>query len=145
VREYTEHYYLPAAAAYRSRAAGDCAIGRQIVEWQHDLDQKWAALHFSKIKSETRNNHHLFELQLYLHNLDPKTVRVELYADGVINNPSLCQEMTLIRQLVGASDGYVYSTAVPASRPATDYTARVIPYFDGLAIPLEEGRILWQQ
>lgn len=145
VREYTEHYYLPAAAAYRSRAANDCAIGRQIVEWQHDLEQKWAALHFSKIKIETRNNHHLFELQLYLHNLDPKTVRVELYADSVINNPPLCQEMTLIRQLVGASGGYVYSTAVPASRPATDYTARVTPYFDGVAIPLEEVRILWQQ
>ncbi|MFI3156195.1 MAG: alpha-glucan family phosphorylase [Methylococcaceae bacterium] len=144
VREYTEQYYLPAAAAYHLRAANDCAIGRQIVDWQHSLAQKWAALHFSKIKVETRGEHHLFELQVYLHNLDPKTVRVELYADGVMDKPPLRQEMTLIRQLVGASGGYVYSTAVPAARASTDYTARVIPYFDGVAIPLEEQRILWR-
>jgi starch phosphorylase len=33
---------------------------------------------------------------------------------------------------------------VPAARPATDYTARVIPQHDGVAIPLEDARILWQ-
>ena len=35
VREYTEQYYLPAAAAYRLRIANKGAIGRQIVDWQH--------------------------------------------------------------------------------------------------------------
>ena len=34
VREYTEQHYLPAAAAYRARAAADCALGRQIVTWR---------------------------------------------------------------------------------------------------------------
>jgi len=34
---------------------------------------------------------------------------------------------------------------VPAARPATDYTARLIPHGDGVAIPLEEARILWQR
>jgi len=34
---------------------------------------------------------------------------------------------------------------VPASRPATDYTPRLIPQRDGVAIPLEDARILWQQ
>ena len=34
VREYTEQHYLPAAAAYRERAADKGAIGRQMVDWQ---------------------------------------------------------------------------------------------------------------
>ena len=34
VREYTEQYYLPAAAAYRERAANKGAVGRQVVDWQ---------------------------------------------------------------------------------------------------------------
>ena len=35
--------------------------------------------------------------------------------------------------------------AVSAARPAEDYTARVIPQCDGVAIPLEDARILWQR
>jgi starch phosphorylase len=34
---------------------------------------------------------------------------------------------------------------VPATRPATDYTARVIPHRDGVTVPLEEAHILWQR
>ena len=35
VREYTEQHYLPAAAAYRERAADNGAVGSQVVNWQH--------------------------------------------------------------------------------------------------------------
>ena len=53
--------------------------------------------------------------------------------------------MKRVRQLVGAAGGYAYSARVDATRPGTDYTARVIPYCAGVAIPLETGRILWQR
>jgi starch phosphorylase len=53
--------------------------------------------------------------------------------------------MKRVRELVSASGGYVYSAAVSATRPPADYTARVIPHRDGVAIPLEEPRILWQR
>ena len=33
VREYTEQHYLPAAAAYRKRAADKGAMGAQMVNW----------------------------------------------------------------------------------------------------------------
>ena len=38
VREYTEQHYLPAAAAYRERAADKGAVGREVVEWQQAVD-----------------------------------------------------------------------------------------------------------
>lgn len=41
--------------------------------------------------------------------------------------------------------GYAYSAAVSAVRPPADYRARVIPHCDGVAIPLEDARILWQR
>ncbi|TAK60445.1 alpha-glucan family phosphorylase [Methylobacter sp.] len=145
VREYTEQHYIPAATAYQLRVANECAIGKQIVDWQHNLEQKWAALHFSKVKVETRGENHLFEVQVYFNNLDFKSVRIELYADGVMNNAPVRQQMTQLRQLVGTAGGYVYGTAVSSARPPTDYTVRLIPYFDGMEIPLENGRILWQR
>jgi starch phosphorylase len=144
-REYTEQHYLPAATAYRSRAADKGAIGRQIVDWHHSLEQKWAALRFGEVKLETDVDNHVFEVQVYLADLDPKAVRVELCADGVMGSPPVRQEMKRIRPLAGATGGSAYSAAVSAARPAADYTARVIPNHDGVAVPLEDARILWQR
>jgi len=44
-----------------------------------------------------------------------------------------------------AGGHYVYRASVPNARPATDYTARVIPQRSGVAVPLEYGRIMWQR
>ena len=142
VREYTEQHYLSAASAYRERAADQGAVGRQMVDWRHVLEQHWATLHFGEVKVETRGEQHLFEVQVYLNGLDPKAVRVELYADG---DPPFRQEMTRGRHLTGASGGYVYSAAVSAALASKDYTARVIPHCVGVSVPLEAAHILWQR
>jgi len=145
VREYTEQHYLLAASAYQLRIANRGQIGRQIVDWQRGLEQKWAALHFGEIKIETRGEQHVFEVQVFLNDLDPKAVRVELYAEGVMGGAAVRQEMERVGQSAAASGSYVYRVAVPAARPAADYTARVIPHCDKVAIPLEDARILWQR
>ena len=145
VREYTERHYLPAAAAYHLRAANKGEIGRQMVDWQHSLAQKWASLHFGEVKIEANGKQHIFEVQVYLNDLDPNAVRVELYADGVNGGAPVRREMKRVSQLAGAPGGYLYSAAVSAARPSADYTARVIPHCTGAAVPLEAGHILWQQ
>ncbi|BBP03881.1 alpha-1,4 glucan phosphorylase [Sulfuriferula plumbiphila] len=145
VREYTEQYYFPAASAYRERAANQGAIGVDMVNWRRALDQKWAALRFGEVKVETDGEQHLFEVHMYLDDLDPAAVRVELYANGVNGTAPERVEMKRVRQLVGATNGYAYRAGVPASRPATDYTARLIAHHDDAAVPLEETHILWQR
>jgi starch phosphorylase len=142
VREYTEGHYLPAAKACQSRAANKGIIGTQIVDWQHGLDQKWAAIHFGTMRVETKGGQHLFEIQVCLHGLDPKAVRVELCAAGLT---PVRQAMTLLHPLADESGGYIYGAAVPAARPAADYTARVTPQYHDVAIPLEESRTRWQR
>jgi starch phosphorylase len=145
VSEYTEQHYLPAAAAYLSRVANKGAIGRQIVDWRHSLEAKWAAMRFGGLKVETKGDQHVFEVQVYFKDLDPKAVRVELYADGIKGSPPVRQEMTCLHPLADESGGYVYSATVSAARPPADYTARVMPRCEGVAIPLENPRILWQR
>jgi hypothetical protein len=71
----------------------------------------------------------------------PRWITGQLYGGG----PPVREEMNCIRQLAGAPGGYVYRAAVPAGRPPSDYTARVIPRRDGVAVPLEDARILWQR
>ncbi len=144
VREYTEGHYIPAAAAYRERAANECAVSAQVVNWQHTLEQNWATLRFGEVKVVSDEGRHVFEEEVFLGSLDPESVRVELYADGVNGGEAARQEMRRGQQLTEAN-GYIYSAQVPTTRPATDYTARVIPQHAGVAIPLEAARILWQR
>ena len=120
------------------------AVGRQVVDWQHAWIRSGPRCASVKLKVETSGEQHVFEVQVYLNDLDPKAVRVELYADGVDGAGPVRQEMTRVRRQAGASGGYVYGAAVPATRPATDYTARVIPYCSGVAVPMEAARILWR-
>ncbi len=145
VREYTEEHYLPAAVAYKDRAANQGTVGRQIVNWRRSLEQKWAALHFGETTVGPDGDHHRFEIQVYLDDLDPNSVRVELYADGAGDGAPERQELKRTGPLAGAPGTYVFAGAVPAVRPATDYTARVLPHCDGVSVPLEESRILWQR
>ena len=145
VREYTEQHYLPAASAYRERAADDGELGADIAHWQHTLDEKWTALRFGEVKLKTEGEQHIFEVQVYLDELDPEAVRVELYANGINDAAPERVEMARVRPLVGATNGYAYFAAVPAGRPATDYSARLIPHRDHMSIPLEDARILWQR
>ncbi|MGC9945355.1 MAG: alpha-glucan family phosphorylase [Bryobacteraceae bacterium] len=145
VREYAEQHYLPAAATYRERAANQGAAGGQMVNWKHSLEKQWPALRIGEVKVETGGEQRLFEVQVYLHELDPNAVRVELYADGIDGDGPVRQEMERISQPRSAAGEYVYRAQVPAARPRTDYTVRVIPYCQGVAIPLEYERIMWQR
>ena len=145
VREYTEQHYLPAAAAYRGRAANKGAVGKQVVDWRYELDRKWGSLRFGDLRVETNADQHFFEVELSLNDVDPNAARVELYADGIDGGDPECVEMNVGRPLPDGSRGCVYHAAILSRRPARDYTARVIPKHSGVAIPLESAHILWQR
>jgi starch phosphorylase len=145
VREYTEQHYLPGAEVFRQRAAGKGAAGSKIADWKRSLVKEWPALRFDAMKVETDGDQHVFEIQVYLNDLDPDAVRLELYADGVDGGGPVRQEMQRMQPLPSESGGYPYRARVPAARPLTDYTARVIPQHAGVAVPLEEARVLWQR
>jgi len=145
VREYVEQHYLRAASAYRERSADKGALGVQIVHWKRALEREWPALRFSAAKAGSEDGHHLLEVKVTLGELDPGAVRIEFYAAGAGSAEASSFEATRLPQSGDASNGYVYSARVPATRPASDYTARVIPHRSGVAVPLEATRILWQR
>ncbi len=145
VTEYTERHYLPAAAAYRARAADGGKIGRQQTNWLRALGQQWTLLRFGAVRSEVDREQRLFEVEVYLNSLDPRDVNVELYADGLGDGGPIRQQMECVGPLADAAGGYIYRAAVPASRPSTDYTARMMPQGRDVAVPLEVGHILWQR
>jgi starch phosphorylase len=138
VREYTEEHYLLAAAAYRERSAAN--FGIDLTRWQRALAAHWPNIRFGALKIETSGGQHTFEVQVFLDEADPDAIRIELYAEGPVR-----QLMNRGQPLVGSAGGYLYSAAISATRPAGDYTPRVVAYMDGARVPLESPQILWQR
>ncbi len=144
VREYTEGHYIPTARAYRERAANKGAGGKQVVDWQKNLDQNWTMLRFGEVKVVNDEGKLTSEVEVYFGNLNPNSVRVELYADGL--NGGVPERLEMTRDLKSnETGGYLYKMHGPATRPAADYTARIIPQYDGVTVPLEAPQILWQR
>ncbi len=144
VRQYTEQHYLPAAKAFIDRAAGKSALGKQMVNWQQVLEQKWNTLHFGEVKVNTQDGKHIFDVQVYTSDIDPNMLSVELYADGINGSEKVAQKMKLGLKLDVSVKGYHYSVIILATRPAKDFTARILPNFPGVSVPLELDLILWQ-
>ncbi len=146
VREYTEQLYLPAAKAYQTRSAKKGAIAKQIIAWQRSLEEHWDSLHFGALKMNTQDNQHHFELEVYLDNINPNAIQVELYAEGGGDSTPVLQIMqcTTFPTKSQPDTPGIYRTSVDTNRPATDFTPRLVGHFEGVSVPLEESHIRWR-
>ncbi|HEY5234672.1 MAG TPA: alpha-glucan family phosphorylase, partial [Rhabdochlamydiaceae bacterium] len=102
VREYTEKYYLPGAESYRKRTENNGAMAKKIADWELSLQQNWNKLGFGELKIQTDKDKHVFEVQVYLNNLDRQAIKVELYS------ANMTKEMQYQSQIPNASNGHVY-------------------------------------
>jgi starch phosphorylase len=144
VREYTDQYYVPAARAYRKRADNNAALGKQLLAWREQLFRHWPAIYFGNVHVESSAEHHLIHVQLYLDDIDPNAIEVELYAEPLGSDTPERIKMTRGDELVGAVKGWTYAAQVPSNRRTDEFTPRVIPRHPDAAIPLEAAQILWQ-
>lgn len=145
VREYTERYYLPAAAAYRERTRRNGEFGAEIARWRSRLDTNWQSVKFGRVDIVSRDGEHGFEVDIHLGALAPEDVGVELYATGEAGAESVRHPMQRVVEWSGAEGWYRFRGTVPAARGADAFTARVVPNHAGVAVPLEAPQIRWQR
>ncbi len=142
VREYTDQHYLPAAASYTHRAADAGKLGKEIAGWEEKLAASWSKIHFGDVGIQRRDDGIHFEAAVYLGEVEPVMVRVEVFADTSDGSLPFRQEMTLGHH----ADGWGrFSTSVAPTRALGDYTVRVVAHHEGVSLPLECNYILWQR
>jgi glycogen phosphorylase len=138
MEDYLVHYYLPQTAEYRRRVGGAAAKGLRA--WRESLSTHWSELAFLDYSVETSvdsdGGRHEFTVRVKTGRVPPDGFRVEVYAD-----PGECHELP--RDGGTAQGVFTYTAAIPATRPAGDYTPRLVPYHEGISVPLECGHILW--
>jgi starch phosphorylase len=143
LREYVERLYLPAAEAFRERTADGALKARLLCRWRGVVESFWPRLHFGQLEVRTAGDTHTFRLPVYMGELDPEAVAVQLYADPQAGDEPATHPMERGKPLRGDPKGYEYTALVPATRPPAHFTPRAFPLFEGARLPLEEARILW--
>jgi starch phosphorylase len=141
--DYLDRLYLPAAGDFRRRTADNLHLARELKAWLGGLRRHWDAVHWGNLDVETADGRHAFRVQVYLGEIDPDAVRVELYADP---RPGAAPERHVMRRdqaLAGAAGGYRYVAEVRADRPAGEYTPRLVPGHAEANVPAEAHGIHW--
>jgi starch phosphorylase len=145
IREYTGNHYLPAASGYRERADGDGALGVGLLQWRQDIDRHWNTIRFGSVRTETHDSQHFFHVEVLPGSLKPDQLQVELYADSAQGGQPVIEVMTATKSSADSPGTMTYSAQTSATRPASDYTARIIPHHPNSSVPLEAVQILWQR
>ncbi|MBF6569566.1 MAG: alpha-glucan family phosphorylase [Candidatus Binataceae bacterium] len=141
LREYTERYYLPGAAASDRRTAEQGALAVDLETWARSLDQGWSSLSLGPLHSKPRDGGIEISVQVLLGEIDANSIQVELYAE-----PNGMEGQVYPMRYVGDADGRghaTFSAIIPGSRPVGDFTPRIVPAHAEAAIPLEDQHILW--
>jgi starch phosphorylase len=144
VRQYTEKYYLPAAANYAKRAAEKGAAGIRIVNNKDDLKSKWGNIQFGEAQTQSIENGYNFQVHVMLNEVNPDDVLVELFAEGI--HGVAAERIKMIPAMsINNGKGHIYNVEVVSVRPVDDYSIRIIPDYENVSVPLEDNLILWQR
>jgi starch phosphorylase len=143
IREYTENHYLPAAAGYKQRAEENGKMGAELVQWKQEMERHWSSVRFGALKVDSQDGRSRFQVEVFPGEVQPGNLIVELYADGVSGGGPVVQEMTAEKGEGGAGV-LQYVAEADATRPASDYTPRVLPRRPPGLLPLESTQILWR-
>jgi len=145
LRDYVEKLYLPAAEAYRKSSANGARKAELLCRWRESLEGQWKGLRFGSLAIEETESDYTFTIAVYLGELDPEAIRVQLYADSGNGGEPEIQSMNREEALPGSVNGYLYRTRIPALRPKNHFTPRIVSFFEKAAAPLEAPQILWYQ
>ncbi len=141
VRQYTERYYLPLAASYRSRVADDLTDGLAVAAWTDQAGERFGRVHTTQPVVDETGSVHLFG---YLADLDPSELAVELYAEGVDAEaePTIV-ELAAVEPLVGAENAFRFEATLGPERPPEDFSLRLRLRRRGVIAALEAPSIAW--
>lgn len=141
LRDYVAQLYLPAAELRAARQ--ERQTGRRLCDWQEAVARHWERIHFGELRIEGDAGTWHFSVPVYLDDLDPDFVAVEMYASPPDGGHAETHRMQRDDPLSGAVNSFTYHISIPAGRPASDYTPRIIPSLEGARVPAEAAQILW--
>jgi starch phosphorylase len=146
LRQYVDEIYLPAADAIRRRSADGGRVARELHAWATGLADHWAHVRIEAVDVARFGDDWAFAVRVALGAIAPEGVRVELYAEPFGDDEPVRIVMDHAEVTTGTHAGApvsLYRGRVPASRPASDYTPRILPHHADARIPMEAAYVRW--
>lgn len=150
IRDYCEHYYLPAIADGRKliERRDDLAA---LCRWKQKVRDHWSSVAVIHVESSNGTRVHVndpveIRVTVDLGGLEPSDVQVQLYAgrlDAQDNITDAIPTPLVDPQNVGASHWVFSGTASFSGTGRHGYTIRVLPYHPGLTHPFEMRLMRW--
>ncbi len=154
VREYTEQYYLPAAARFDRLAADGAANARSLASWKKRVTQAWPQIRIESLQSDDGNKVQVrstFRIRtvVNLGLLKPEEVSVELYLGRVDKQGEISEADRHPMACVGPAgvSRYFFEAMTPTSCRSGlhGYTVRILPNHPDLITPFLPGLIVWAE
>jgi len=143
VREYVEKLYLPSAAAFRHRATKGGEVAKGLRHWNEQLRRNWHEVHWGNLIVSKEKSGWTFEVQIYLGEISPDSVQVQVYADPIDTDAPAYEIMQRHASIPGTLNGYLYICCINTQRHYTEYTPRIVAYHPDTQTPAENNLILW--
>jgi starch phosphorylase len=143
--DYVDKTYLPLAASLRQRLNNRCTEARGMHRWSQQLMAHWSSLHIGNPVMTKTENGMQFVVPVYLGEIAPITVQVEMFAEETGGSPP--DIVVLHRQdaIPGSVNGYLFTGSTTTSHLPEDYTARIVPRYPDVHLPIEMPLIAWQK
>ncbi|HET8996993.1 MAG TPA: alpha-glucan family phosphorylase, partial [Acetobacteraceae bacterium] len=145
VQDYLTQGYLPAAAALRRRLADGAAVAHDLRQWERRLHRGWRHPHIGTPEISREADGWSWALSVYLGEIGPDDIRVELYADATATAPAQTVALTRGTPITGSVGGFFYTGRVATTRPPEDYTPRIVPFHAEARVPAELPLIFWKE
>ncbi len=143
LREYVERIYIGASENFKLRVKDGFKAAIDIETTMDFLAKHWKFIHFGNMMVEEKDASYVIRLQVYLEQITPKLVEVQLYADPLEGEDAEIHTMSVESTLSGYGNSFTYAVEIPKERPIEHYTPRIVPSYFEAVVPLEDRHILW--
>jgi len=101
-------------------------IAESLLNWRRQISDHWSKIRFGSMQVKTEGEEHRFQVQVYLDELNPDAVQVELYADALDGYEPVRHAMVRGEPLFGES-AWHYSAVVSADPSVPTSVRQVAP------------------
>ena len=145
LREYVERLYLPSYWSFSKRRDNNGLKAASLCHWKKSIKNNWQSMRFGQADLNKQDGQYFYRIPLFFEGIDPENITVQLYADPQNGEKPEIYPMTRHEHLNEPENGYYFSVHFPIRRKISDYTPRVVPFFDGTETPIDANHILWKE
>jgi starch phosphorylase len=152
VGEYTDRFYVPAAARYRQLTADGIAQAKALAAWKIRIQEGWSQACVEAVETEPFTELQVgdevrVQTRVHLGVLTPDDVAVQLYLGRVDASGEIVEaEATPMQFVKPEGEGsYLFEASAVSCRMSGrhGYTVRVLPHHPDLITPFLPGFIVW--